>query len=71
MLQASQSLSTLKEILLEATRFVRSQTLAKRLAELERLIDEGSDISAGVEQEIVSVRVLAELEGTVPPSSRS
>ena len=72
MIPACHSLSTLKEMLREAAARVAHspQTLARRIDELRRSIDEEGFVSASVEHEIVSLFVLAELKGTpMPPSS--
>jgi hypothetical protein len=65
--QACQSLSTLKEVLLEAARLVRpsrsapSRLLSQKIDELRRALDAGPVPSAEAEHEIMSIYVLAGL----------
>jgi hypothetical protein len=67
--QALQSLSTLKEVLLEAAQLVRppcsepSRLLSQKIDELGRALDAGPVPSAEAEHEIMSVYVLSRLAG--------
>jgi hypothetical protein len=72
MIPACHSLSTLREMLYEASsRLANSpRAFANRISELERFVDEGL-VSARVEHEIVSLYVLAELTGASSPSAPS
>jgi hypothetical protein len=64
---ACQSTSTLKEMLAQAARRVArsgsgsAHDLSKRIDELARSIEDGA-VSSGIEHEIVSLCVIAELE---------
>jgi hypothetical protein len=72
MTHACQSPSTLDEMLREAAgRLARSATLrardlSHRIGQLQRSIREDGVVSAQAEQEIVSIYVLSELEGSRP-----
>ncbi len=68
MTQAFQSISTLKEMLGEASRLLASsgtqpaRELSKKINELLHSLDESPTASADAEHEILSIYVLAEIE---------
>ncbi len=69
MTRSQQSPSTLRELLSEAWDRLEGvpsastqERLSQKIEELERSIDQESPVSADVEQQVVSVRVLVEIE---------
>jgi hypothetical protein len=62
MIPACHSISTLREMLHEATVGRLPRGMVSRVEELERSLDEKAVVSAAVEQEIISLLVLAEIQ---------